>query len=271
MHSWRNSISWSQIHAMDLVTTLLPVSPMRASASHRAEMVSQLLFGECARVVEEEKDFVKLRTLHDDYEGWCQRSQLTVLSAPLPVSGGYTAQWDNAAFVQEQFMHLPLGIPLDIFSHTHLLVQPVSIRYAGETWEADKANFSVTALEALAFQYLNTPYLWGGRTVWGIDCSGFVQQLYRYFGLQLPRDAWQQAALGETVNFLQEACCGDLAFFDNAEGKIVHVGMMLANGKIIHAAGQVRVDDMDNMGIVHSTTGARTHQLRIIKRYKTLL
>lgn len=256
---------------MDLVTTLLPVSPMRATASHRAEMVSQLLFGECARVVEEEKDHVKLRTLHDDYEGWCQRSQLTALSEPLPVTASYTAHWDNTALVQDQPMHLPMGIALDIFSHTHLLQQPVSLHYKGPVWDATRTEFSAPALEALAFQYLNTPYLWGGRTVWGIDCSGFVQQLYRYFGLQLPRDAWQQATQGETVNFLQEARCGDLAFFDNAEGKIVHVGMMLANGQIIHASGNVRIDDMDNMGIVHSTSGARTHQLRIIKRYKTLL
>ncbi len=134
-------------------------------------------------------------------------------------------------------------------------------------------NDSVTSLDAAsirqtALTYLDVPYLWGGKSKCGIDCSGFCQQVFKSFGIKLPRDAYQQAALGEVVGFLLEAQGGDLAFFDNEEGRITHVGIMLSTDEIIHASGKVRIDKIDNQGIIHSQTGARTHKLRIIKRYK---
>jgi cell wall-associated NlpC family hydrolase len=91
--------------------------------------------------------------------------------------------------------------------------------------------------------------------------------VYRYFGKRLPRDASQQALEGEMVGFLEEVRCGDLAFFDNAEGKITHVGLLLNNKEIIHASGKVRVDDIDQWGISNRDTGQRTHTLRLIRRY----
>jgi cell wall-associated NlpC family hydrolase len=115
--------------------------------------------------------------------------------------------------------------------------------------------------------YLNTPYLWGGRSVFGIDCSGFAQQVYRFFNKHLPRDASQQALQGEVVGFLQEAICGDLAFFDNEEGRITHVGILLDAQTIIHSSGRVKIDKIDNQGIFTTDKGERTHNLRIIKRY----
>ena len=131
-----------------------------------------------------------------------------------------------------------------------------------------KVNFNEETIRSLTTKYLNTSYLWGGRTIYGIDCSGFTQQIFKFLNIKLPRDAYQQASLGEIVGFLQEATCGDLAFFDNAEGKITHVGIMLDGATIIHASGKVRVDDIDNYGIINRDTGERTHQLRIIKRYQ---
>jgi cell wall-associated NlpC family hydrolase len=128
-------------------------------------------------------------------------------------------------------------------------------------------NFNEETIHWLTSQYLNTAYLWGGRTISGIDCSGFTQQNLWFLHIQLPRDAYQQAALGEVVGFLPEAVCGDLVFFDNSEGKITHVGIMLDSATVIHASGKVRIDDIDNFGIVNRDTGERTHQLRIIKRY----
>jgi gamma-D-glutamyl-L-lysine dipeptidyl-peptidase len=123
-------------------------------------------------------------------------------------------------------------------------------------------------IRSVALQYLDTPYSWGGKSKCGIDCSGFCQQVFKQFGIKLPRDAYQQAEHGEVVGFLLEAQTGDLAFFDNEEGKITHVGLMLSPDEIIHASGKVRIDKIDNQGIIHSETGARTHKLRIIKRYK---
>jgi cell wall-associated NlpC family hydrolase len=114
--------------------------------------------------------------------------------------------------------------------------------------------------------YENVPYLWGGKSSFGIDCSGFVQQVFKLFGKHLLRDTYQQATQGESIGFLQEVQCGDLAFFDNAEGRIVHVGILLNSETIIHASGNVRVDTMDSYGIINRNTGMRTHQLRVIKR-----
>ena len=114
--------------------------------------------------------------------------------------------------------------------------------------------------------FLNAPYLWGGKTIFGIDCSGFTQLVYKLSGYKLPRDAWQQAELGHPLSFVEEAQAGDLAFFDNEEGKIVHVGIILPNNEIIHASGKVRIDKFDHYGIFHSENKKYSHMLRVIKR-----
>ena len=113
--------------------------------------------------------------------------------------------------------------------------------------------------------YLNTPYLWGGRGPLGIDCSGFTQMVYRLQGVELPRDAYQQAEVGTTLSFIEESEAGDLAFFDNAEGKIIHVGMILADNHIIHASGKVRIDRLDQQGVFNAEERTHTHKLRLIK------
>ena len=116
-----------------------------------------------------------------------------------------------------------------------------------------------------ALIYLNTPYLWGGRSPFGIDCSGFTQVVYRLQGISLPRDAYQQAEIGTTLSFIEESEPGDLAFFDNNEGKIIHVGIILENNHIIHASGKVRIDRIDQQGIFNKEKGQHTHKLRLIK------
>ena len=125
----------------------------------------------------------------------------------------------------------------------------------------------VSTIREIAFKFLNTSYLWGGKSVFGIDCSGFSQSVFKFLNIQLLRDAQQQATQGELVAFLQEATCGDLAFFDNEAGHIIHIGILLSSHEIIHAAGKVRMDKIDNEGIVNTETGQRTQRLRFIKRF----
>lgn len=253
---------------MSFVMPVVPVCPMRKEAAHRSEMVSQLLFGELARVEEQSGDFIRIHSSYDEYEGWCQRSQLVMLDeAPVFQNSRLTEEWSAAVMVNGETMMVGAGTPLDFFTGNMLSLPGFDITYTGSYWDTGKALFEEEQVTHQAKKYLNTAYLWGGRSVFGIDCSGFAQQVFRHFGIRLPRDAYQQAALGETIGFLQEARCGDLAFFDNPEGRITHVGIMLSPATIIHAAGQVRIDPIDNMGIVHAQTGKRTHQLRIIKRY----
>ena len=254
---------------MSFVTPIVPVTPMRAEASHRSEMVSQLLFGELAEVLETNKDFLKVRTSYDSYDGWVQKNQLLEVPESAALNGSNMLNGDVLRTItcNGAPMHISFGSPLHFFTHGHAKIGDIGFVYEGKFWIPDEAHFNEATLKWVANHFLNTAYLWGGRSVFGIDCSGFTQQVFRFVGVKLPRDASQQAAVGEVVGFLQEAKCGDLAFFDNAEGRITHVGMMLDSATIIHASGKVRIDPIDNMGIINSETGLRTHQLRIIKRF----
>lgn len=141
------------------------------------------------------------------------------------------------------------------------------MHFKGEVWNPEEIKITPKIIKQVAYKFLNTSYLWGGKSVFGIDCSGFTQMTYKFINKQLPRDASQQAEKGDIVNFLQQANCGDLAFFDNEEGQIIHVGILLNQHEIIHSSGKVRIDKIDNQGIVNSETKQQTHRLRIIKRY----
>jgi cell wall-associated NlpC family hydrolase len=164
--------------------------------------------------------------------------------------------------------HVPMGTPLMDADNAQRLSSTLRIDYRLiKSWNAAIATPAPESIQARATRFLNTPYLWGGRSVFGVDCSGFTQMVFRFFNIPLLRDAYLQASQGEVIGFLQEARCGDLAFFDNAEGRITHVGILLNAHEIIHSSGQVRIDKIDNAGIVNTDSGARTHQLRIIKRY----
>lgn len=252
---------------MSYVIPIVAVCPMRLQPSHRSEMVNQLLMGEPATILETDTDFFKVQSLYDQYEGWCQKSQLAVLEE-LPSNGQsslLSKDHSSIVMVDNTPMHVSAGTPLQFL--TDHAWGGYTFHYTGSIWDATNTVFNEKTVLDRTELYLNTPYLWGGRSIMGIDCSGFSQQVYRFFGRSLPRDAYQQAALGESIGFLQETRCGDLAFFDNAEGKITHVGILLSPDTIIHASGQVRIDPIDNMGIIHSKTGMRTHSLRIIRRY----
>ena len=116
------------------------------------------------------------------------------------------------------------------------------------------------------FLFLNTPYLWGGKTPFGIDCSGFSQMVYRINGYQLNRSAEEQSQQGDALSFIEESEPGDLAFFDNNEGVIDHVGIILKDNYIIHVNGEVRIDRIDHTGIFNTDKRLYSHQLRVIKK-----
>lgn len=244
------------------VICVVPVAPVRAEGSHRAEMVSQMLFGETAQVLSETKDFYQIQMRQDGYEGWCQKLQLQLVAEGASVTtNGYVANWVNNAAFNGQAIQLPLGTPIVSYQHTNF-----ELTFTEAMLNAANNAYTPEALENLTKQFLGTAYLWGGRSVFGIDCSGFVQMVFKLFDYKLPRDAYQQAEMGEAIGFLAEAKPGDLAFFDNEQGNITHVGILLAPNLIIHASAMVRIDPIDQAGIVSSTTGLRTHQLRTIRR-----
>ena len=120
-------------------------------------------------------------------------------------------------------------------------------------------------VKQIAHKFLNAPYLWGGKTPFGTDCSGFIQMVYKIAGYRLSRDASEQALQGNKVESLEEALPGDLCFF-GTKTKIVHVGLLLADNKIIHASGKVRMDGITKQGIHLASTNECTHKLQLIRR-----
>ncbi|QNK63052.1 C40 family peptidase [Pedobacter sp. PAMC26386] len=248
------------------------VAPLRAAPSDKAEITTQLLFGDQVEVLEKAEPWWRIRNAYDEYEGWVDFKQLAEITPQ---------QYEES---QHRTAIVPLGVNNQVVAvdgSAYYLASSSNLPFYKEgICELGKEKFQVlftpqtvstavngTTLAESALFFLNTPYLWGGRTLFGIDCSGYVQAVFKLGGILLKRDASQQSEQGETVNFLPEAQTGDLAFFDNADGKIIHVGLMLNASQIIHASGKVRIDPIDDQGIYNPELGRYSHKLRIIKRF----
>ena len=247
----------------------VPVSALRIESSHKTEMVSQQLFGECCTILEEVKGWVKIRCRYDDYEGWCQSSHVVDIDVTQFESKDeqLTADWINDLDYNGHHMFVPLGSSLTAFQNDRTFWRKSPVQYSGKVWHLAEVKITPKLMKHLVYKFLNTSYLWGGKSVFGIDCSGFSQLVYKLLNIAIPRDASQQALKGNTIEFIQEVNCGDLAFFDNDEGIITHVGIILNEHEIIHASGKVRLDKIDHEGILNVDSKQRTHKLRIIKRF----
>jgi gamma-D-glutamyl-L-lysine dipeptidyl-peptidase len=255
---------------MEYAVCFVPISPLRSEPSHKSEMVTQHLFGEKSTIIETLKDdWVKIRLKYDGYEGWCQPNHLSGIeeSQYTKVEKDLTSGWINEVDYNGYHMYIPMGCSLTAFKNGKAFWRKNTVHFKGEVWNPEEIKITPKIIKQVAFKFLNTAYLWGGKSVFGIDCSGFAQMTYKFLNTYLPRDASEQAEKGEKINLLQQAHCGDLAFFDNEEGKITHVGILLNENEIIHSSGKVRIDKIDTGGILNFDTKQRTHQLRMIKRY----
>ncbi|GAC1386258.1 MAG: C40 family peptidase [Ginsengibacter sp.] len=225
--------------------------------------MSQILFGElCEVIAKNENLWVKIKCDYDGYEGWIPESHLDYDFEINSKEHHLTLNDITILNFDKQNMALPIGANLNLpekFVSKHHIEFSVNL-------EAGNHILSPGALLEIAMRYINTTYHWGGKSNFGIDCSGFVQMVFKYFNVKLPRDAYQQAEKGLDIGFLAEAKPGDLAFFDNEAGKITHVGILLNDHEIIHASGKVRIDKIDSSGIINSSSQKRTHKLRMIKR-----
>lgn len=247
---------------------VLTVIPGRSNPTDKAEILTQIIFGEHFEILEEQEKWTLIRTAKDDYECWICTKQWTNidkdeyedLMAIHPVCADFHTTATNT--ITGETVNLTMGAILPNLIGNSFQLAGNSWTYGGTTSEQNTRN-----LVPYSFGLLNSPYLWGGRTPFGIDCSGLTKLCMRMCGIQIPRDAWQQGETGETVDFLDITKEGDLAFFDNTERKITHVGIILNEGKIIHASGQVRIDKLDHEGIYREDRGKYTHKLRIIKRF----
>jgi len=250
---------------------LLLAIPVRKEPSHRSEMVSQLLFGEYAELGEEDGDFVKVKCLYDEYEGWVQANQLTVVTPEQVLSTNkYIGLEVDEVLVNAWCRNMPFGTAVYEATNQKEGIMFGSSRvdyHVSAIWNSIEKKIDEDALSQIANIYLDTPYLWGGKSLYGIDCSGFAQQTFKMFGIKLLRDAWQQATQGEEVKSIEETKAGDLAFFQNEKGRITHVGIIWKGNKILHASGKVRSDTLDKEGIMNFERGKRTHHLHSIRRY----
>ena len=251
---------------------LLSTIPVRKDPSEKAEMVSQLLFGETFMVIEETENWISIRCEWDDYEGWISRDQGSFLDQEEyeRISGGLTGMaTDILSAVHSSAIatthRIVLGSSLPGISGDSFSIAGLDYTFQG-AWHKMAASVNRQELILFAGMYLNSPYLWGGRTPFGIDCSGFTQVVYKRFGISLPRDSSQQAIQGKTINLLSESEPGDLLFFDNDNDEIIHAGIKYDDHSIIHASGKVRIDTLDHQGIFNEEAGRYTHKLRLIKR-----
>jgi len=228
------------------------IAPLRADSSDKSEIVSQLLYGESADIIEVKDNWTKIITHYDNYEAWMDTKQIS------PVSDEFVAS-RKRNLVKEPFQSTMIE------SGKVLLSMGSEVNF--ETTAPTRGRDLSESIVNCAKEFLNVPYLWGGKSFFGIDCSGFTQIIYKIHGIKIPRDTYQQAEMGDALTFIEEAKPGDLAFFENKEGRIHHVGIILADQKIIHAHGKVRIDSLDTSGIFNKDQNKHTHKLRFIRSY----
>lgn len=239
----------------------LSMVPVRLEPSHSSEISNQLLFGEHFFILSEKGQWYRIRNAFDNTEGWVDGKQAKKISeedfskidSEEPVLSADLMEFING---NSQLTVVPLG---SVLNGLGMLGQD----YEGLTTTGKQSK---NALLDTAYLYLNAPFLWGGKSPFGIDASGFTQMVYKLNGYQLARTAAEQARQGESLSFIEESEPGDLVFFDNPEGTINHVGIILGDNYIIHADGKVRLDRIDHSGIYNADLRKHTHQLRVIKK-----
>lgn len=252
----------------------LSIIPMRSEKSERSEMVSQVLFGELFEMLEVTDKWVYIRLVHDGYQGWIDRKMCMAVTDEYAVK--YQAETPILAtevfniVMKEGDYGNKLVVSGSVFPFFDADAKKMLIGTDTYTLVSKMKDVGIDSLRDLiigyALMYYNTPYLWGGRSSYGIDCSGLAQVVYRMAGVDLPRDASQQVVAGQDFSFVEEALPGDLAFFGDETSAITHVGIIWEQNRIIHASGRVRVDKIDHQGIFNEDLKRYTHNLKVIKR-----
>lgn len=235
---------------MDKGVCNVSVAPVRADKTDKAEIVTEMLYGESADILEVISNWTKIKMHYDGYEGWIDTKQITLVT-------------DD--FLTKRKTHLVTEPFQSRVMESGKMLLSMGSEVSFETVHAQRGATIRQSIVETAKEFLNVPYLWGGKSFFGVDCSGFTQLVLKVHDIKYPRDAYQQGEVGEPLSFIEEAQPGDLAFFENSEGRIIHVGFMLENNQIIHAHGKVRIDTLDSSGIFNKELNKHTHKLRFIR------
>lgn len=249
----------------------LSAVPVRNSSSHSSEMISQLLFGELAEVLDSKgRQWLKVRCQSDNFVGWVDAHQLKAVTQAefdlYQTDYAYILDFFHPAMAAQHVLPLTIGCHLPCFDGLRLQFCGETYTFSGQAVMPSHIKPDAAFLLKVARRYLNAPYLWGGRSPMGIDAPGLVQVVFKMAGFRLPREAEEQVFMGEQIDFVEQALPGDLAFFENQAGRISHVGIVLPDRQVIHAYGQVRIDKLDHFGIFNAEQRRYTHRMRVIKR-----
>jgi len=251
---------------MDCAICVVPAAPVRRKPSHKVEMVNQLLFGEGLRILKVKNKWLRIQTVADNYGGWIRSNMIRHVEENLLYGSFVAAGLLNTIKIGEITMHIPFGSTLPAWKNGKGMAGNVEYSFEGAFFNRNDMKPNCDHVTHLTRQWLNVPYLWGGRTPLGVDCSGFVQVIFKMMGIDLLRDAKLQVDQGIKIRKLQDTQCGDVAFFRSHKRKITHVGILLSPTKIIHASGRVRTDTIDEKGIIDTETKKRTHSLVAIRK-----
>lgn len=247
------------------------VSSVRVRTSHKSELLSQLLFGECLEILERKgRQWARVRCAWDDFVGWVATNEIMEITRSeferMTASPSSSLEYSQALRAPDHFLPIPLGASLPEFDGIRLQLGNRYYEFSGQSIQAGEKPATPQLILKLARRYLYVPYLWGGRSVYGIDSPGLIQMIFKLAGIALPREANQQVHLGESVDFIDQSQEGDLVFFENRARRINHVGILLGNGEVLHAYGRVRIDKIDHYGIYDTVERRYTHKLRVLRR-----
>ncbi len=258
---------------MDYGISGLSIIPVRREPSERSEMITQILFGEHFEIHEEMVGWCRVKLAWDGYEGWVDSKMVNPLnfqSFNRIEKKPHAVTSDVISIIpvsDEQNLTLVAGSTLPVW-RPYLKEFSIGreIHNASGNVFYGKQKYPREIVINQALKYFNAPYLWGGRSPFGIDCSGLTQVVYKMIGIKIPRDAKEQVKKGTALSFMDETEPGDLAFFDDEEGNIIHVGIIWKRNKIIHASGKVRIDNVDQFGIFNVDLKRYTHKMRVMKK-----